>query len=354
MRTLLATLSAGCLLSAGCYDPTPPPPRASVPPPGTYTLLRGDPEKPLPLPQNDAPPSPLPYNDPPLVNQAAPEQGAFVDAYQHVGSPRITLFVNRSLQGQIVQTDQGGPVAGVEHVQTTNGPVKIERNSTGLDPWGRPVTQSDRRFEASGASEIHDRTEVFLAPGEYDEASAKRIDYEAIESVMTDWIAAGGKVTMISPRLSEAQINGLRSGDRNVLHELSKDNQIDILIQVQAKPTRQTPQGLGIRLIGEAINTQGGESIGRAFVDVPPPLEKTTINDYTRFLARKLMSDMTLTWHNPRPAPADQAPPSPPSSTPQSPPPASTPPMVAPTPVPGALQPSTQPLSPPATTQPIG
>ena len=374
MRTMLASLkiglTAGCLLSAGCYDPTPPPPRASVPPPGTYTQLSGNYEKPLPAAQGamqDEPSRP-PFDDVPLVSQPAPEEGAFVDAYQHVGRPRITLYVNRSLQGQTVPTNPGGPVAGVEHVQTTDGPVTIDRSSTTIDPWGRPIESSSRKFQASGASEIHDRTEVYLSPGEYDEASARRIDYDAIENVMTDWMAAGGKTTLLSPHLTEAQNTGVRSGDRNVLRELGKDLGVDVLIHVQARPTSQTALGLQVRLIAEAINTQGGESIGRAFVDVPPPLEKTKINDYTRFLARKLMYDMTRTWSNPRPAsplqPDQGTPQSAPSAIPQNspdqtPPASLQPPSMppgAPTPmsVPAPLLPSTQPLSPPASTQPVG
>jgi hypothetical protein len=86
--------------------------------------------------------------------------------------------------------------------------------------------------------------------------------------------------------------------------ELVEQLQADVLIQVQARPTRQTRYGLEVRLIAEALNTRGGQSIGRAVVDIPPPLEKTTINKYTRFVARKLMDDMTGTWNNAPVAPA--------------------------------------------------
>jgi len=59
-----------------------------------------------------------------------------------------------------------------------------------------------------------------------------------------------------------------------------------------------------MRLLAEALNTRGGQLIGRAVVDVPSPLKKTTINKYTRFVARKLMDDMTATWNNTPLAPA--------------------------------------------------
>jgi hypothetical protein len=62
-----------------------------------------------------------------------------------------------------------------------------------------------------------------------------------------------------------------------------------------------------VRLIAEAFNIEGGDSIGRAVVDVPPPLEKRQLNKYTRYIARKLMDDMTYAWSTAGPAgPAPQ------------------------------------------------
>jgi hypothetical protein len=55
-------------------------------------------------------------------------------------------------------------------------------------------------------------------------------------------------------------------------------------------------------MLVEALNVKGGERIASAWVDVPPPLEKTTINRYTRFLARKLMDGMLGAWSAPPPA----------------------------------------------------
>ncbi|MBC7785678.1 MAG: hypothetical protein H7144_17755 [Burkholderiales bacterium] len=298
-------------IAAGCQDHTPPPPRASVPPVGMYNdEVRVVPGKPLPPPE--MPHYQPPFTDEPLITQVPPEQAVFVDAYAQVGRPRISLFVNRSLEGQIIPTNAGGRVAGVQNTRETDGAIKMESTRGRVDQWGRPIDERTDRFETQGPARVTDRTEVYLAPGQYDEVAAKRVDYDAIENILTDWLAAGGKVSMISAKLSEAQIKDLQKGRRNVLNELSKDNQVDVLIQVQAHATRQTERGLEVRLVAEAINTQGGESIGRAVVDLPPPLEKRAINEYTRFLARKLMYDMSRTWSNPAPAPrtgASQAPP---------------------------------------------
>src|SRR5206468_11140506 len=70
----------------------------------------------------------------------------------------------------------------------------------------------------------------------------------------------------------------------------------------QAHPTRQAVDApMNIRVIVEAMNTRGGQSLGRAVVDIPPPLDKPQINRFTRYLARKLMDDMTAAWLAPPP-----------------------------------------------------
>jgi hypothetical protein len=305
---------AGLVLS-GCRDQTPPPPRAEMPPVGTYTNVRGGAPKPLPG-QGDPRLPPPPFDDVPLVNQETPEQARFVQTYAAVGSPRVSLFVNRTFEGKIVPTTEDRLVEGRVVTRESTGGVKTETRRGRLDRYGREVDENVDKFESTGPAKIVDRDEKYLAAGEYDDVAARRIDYDAIENVMTDWIAAGGRVTMVSPRLTEAQRRKLEAGEGNALRDLGKEN-TDVLIQVQAKPTRQTSAGLEVRLIAEAINTNGGESLGRAFVDVPPPLDKPVLNDSTRFLARKLMADMTATWQAPRPPQREGAAPNEPPKEPR-------------------------------------
>jgi hypothetical protein len=218
-------------------------------------LREREPMRPLPPPRYEDPAAQPPFEDVPLVSQRPPEQRMFVEAYRGVGSPRISLFVNRSLEGAGMARGNGD----------------------------------------------------YLRPGEYDEVEARSIDYQAIETIMTDWIASNGQVTVISPtmvrqRLGDQQVKELQEGRPQALREVAEQLETDVLIQVQARPTKQTQRGLEVRIIAEALNTRGGESIGRAVVDVPPPLEKTQINEYTRFLARKLMDDMSENWRSAPPA----------------------------------------------------
>jgi hypothetical protein len=244
----IVILGSVVMVSAGCQTP-PPPPRASIPPVGTYTHDGQPVIKPLPEQGYQDAFLPAGFDDGPLLTQPVPEQAAFVQAYRQVGGPRVALFVNRTTDGQpIVNESQNPPI--------------------------------------------------------------DRIDYDAVENVLTDWLAAGGKVVMVSPKLTESQARDLtQAGKQNVLQALSRESGIDVLVHVQAKLTRHYGNQTGVRLLAESVNTQGGESLARAFIDMPPVMDKPIINERTRFLARKLMADMTGTWQNmPAPAPTTSTP----------------------------------------------
>jgi hypothetical protein len=314
---ILGLLGTGAFV--GCIDNSPPPARVPVPSPANrdYPITRHDDGmKPLPPPPDDyqtsAGPA-QPFYDAPLVSQQVPEQPAFVDAYRKVGSPRIVLFVNRTLEGKIV------PLT-TEKTRTT-----VERTRTYPDSYSPYHTTETRTTK-----------DTYLRPGQYDDVNAKSLDYEAVENIMTDWLACSGQVTVVSPtmarqRLSDQQVKELQEGRPQTMSELVQQLGGDIFVQVQAHPTKQTQQGLEVRIIAEAINVKGGESVARAVVDVPPPLGKTQINYYTRFLARKLMDGMLNAWSAPPPPPppappAAAAPPAPPAA-PAPPPPVPPPPQ---------------------------
>lgn len=190
--------------------------------------------KPLP-PQEQGDLPPPPFDDVPLVSQEAPETSRFLDAYEKVGHPRILVWVSR------------GP----------------------------------REY--------------------YDEAAARGIDYAAMENILTDWLSAGGRVAVIAPEaarqvLSAQQVQDLNDTRPANTQEVGDKLRADVLVLIRAEPTRQAGGAPAVRIVADASNIKGAESIGRAVVDVPPPLDKPQINKYTRFVARKLMSDMTGSW----------------------------------------------------------
>jgi hypothetical protein len=111
------------------------------------------------------------------------------------------------------------------------------------------------------------------------------VDYAAVETLLADWFSANGNVTLLSPPPARAATTGP-----------ANEPEADVLVRTQINPTNLGKDAGEARIITEAVNTRGGESIGRAVVDVPTPLEKKRLSEATRFIARKLMNDMTESW----------------------------------------------------------
>lgn len=296
-------VAAGSAL-VGCSTP-PPPPRVPVPrSPDEASVKTYEPLRPLRgETASEAIPPPA-FEDVPLITQGTPEEPAFVDAYAKVGRPRLVVFVNRTVEGQIIPVNDRTVLSGEERRLETRGNVDIQ-SSRSTDVYGRGrdrTIESTGSLKSDGPSSVTDTFEKYLVPGEYDETQAKSIDYQAIELALADTLAANGKVTLVSPmmarqRLSDEEVKELQDGRPQVLREIAEKLDADVLIQVQAKPTKQTSNGLGIRVLVEAINTRGGESVARSYVDIDPPLDKPTINRYTRFLARKVMYNLSGSWN---------------------------------------------------------
>ena len=312
IMTLAVALAAGTAAVAGgpgCSkrrDPEPMPRSRVVERPPPVPLRERDERKPLPDRAQGSQVPPPPFDDVPLVSQQPPEQRAFVEAYEAVGRPRILVFVNRTLEGEIVPVNPEDPYVSVERSRTSRGDVRLEnRDTRRRDDFyrGRDDRDTESSYESRGPAEVRDRVDVYLRPGEYDEVEARALDYEAMENILADWLASDGRVEIVSPvmarqRLTDEQVKDLQEGRPRAMGEIAKQLDADVLIQLQARPTRQTPRGLEVRVIGEAINVgRGGQSIARAVVEVPPPLDKPQLNKYTRFLARKLMDGMTGSWH---------------------------------------------------------
>jgi hypothetical protein len=116
------------------------------------------------------------------------------------------------------------------------------------------------------------------------------IDYAAVETILSDWLSANGAVSLISPRVAT-----VTPAEPTTRPTPSPESDADILVRVQIHPGRSEVKEA--RLITEAVNTRGGDSLARAVVDVPAPLEKERLNEATRFVARKLMDEMTESWN---------------------------------------------------------
>jgi hypothetical protein len=306
----------------GCAGSTPPEPQnlpvPALPPSqsqGSRIIYPADAVK--PLPQDSQEPPPPAFDDPPLVDQQLPEESWFVSAYNGVGRPRIAIFVNRTLDGAVIG-EGAQPVARTETVRTATTGVDVQSSGavvSGNYYSAQGVGASDS-FKTNGAGEYHETTSVYLQPGQYDDASLSALDYTEIESLLSGWMQAGGQVTLISPdylrsHLSADQLSDLQAGKASGLDQVGKSTGADVLIQVQAHPAKRGDQFI-VLLVGEAINVQGGELLANASVEMPTPVDRASLNNYTRFLTRKLMHGMVGTWTSaPPPAQAPQAAPPP-------------------------------------------
>lgn len=101
----------------------------------------------------------------------------------------------------------------------------------------------------------------------------------AVALVFADWMRCDGAVTMVTAR-----------GDRA---------QPDVVIELVINGEGDRP---AVNMSARASNARDNVLLGQAMVDMPKPTDRGGINRYTRFLARKLMSDMTRSWANLPPA----------------------------------------------------
>lgn len=190
------------------------------------------------------------------ANAMAGEE-AYVAAYQNRRSPRMMVFVNRTLQGDAV------PKAELDTMISEGRVINVTRQ---------------------------------------DEIAASRSDYEMIELSIIDYLDAGGRVTikdsdMVRAKMDREKVLRIENGDPAAIRLLNTELQTDVLIQVKATPTRhaQWPQG-AVRLLAKAMSTTDGRILATAFVDMPLPMSKTNINVFTRYLSEKMMAKMTAVW----------------------------------------------------------
>ena len=317
MKLAIITAAAvvASTLAVGCSR-TRPLDADPVPPAEAARRLEPTAQKPLPADARDDS-DPRCYSDPPLRNASPPpEAGPFVAAYNAVGRPKIVVYVNRTLEGAVVPTAQERVLSGRRRVVESSGPVDASRtrstdryDDSGDRYGGRSrggSSEFEERFESDGPARLEDRTEIYLPAGEYDEIAAKRVDYAGLENALADALGVRGEVTILSPsvvrqRLGEGELAALQQGRPAVLGDLKERLGADVLVQVQARPTAQTDQGLVLAIVAEAMNTGDAQSIGRANATFDGPMSAARLDAVSRHLSRGLMDDMTGSWLGPVP-----------------------------------------------------
>jgi hypothetical protein len=179
----------------------------------------------------------------------------FVRAYTTRRSPRMMIFVNRTILGD---------------------PLSAEG-------FERLVRQGDQ-----------------IAPGGIVGAA----DYQMIEAALVQYFDNSGRVRVqdsdaARSKLTREQVLRIENGDPAANRLLASELQAEVLVQVTARPTTQASVGGAIRLVAKAVGTTDARNLGTAFVDMQLPMSKTNINLYTRYLAEELMGQMATKWSLP-------------------------------------------------------
>jgi hypothetical protein len=261
MKTLLLTAVAAVALSIasmGCQQ-EPVVPRSAIPAPDNQAAYQPVPQQ-KPLPPEATGEYPGGPNGPvlPVTHQPLPEEDNFVKGYQAARSPRIMVFVNRTIQGDVLPPD--------------NLAALVQQ------PNGQP------------------------ANGKYDNIGASRTDYEALELSLLNFMSAPGvdirDSALLRSKLGREQTLRLENNDRSVLPLLEQELQTDILIQVSATPTSHASSGQAVRMLAKAIRTTDARVLASDYQDLPLPLTKTVINVFTRRVAENLMVGMANVWGN--------------------------------------------------------
>jgi hypothetical protein len=236
----------------GCEHPTVQ--RVAIPAPNETQAYVPVPA-PKPLPPEATGEYPGGPNGPPvaIVRQPLPEEPNFVRSYQAARSPRIMVFVNRTIQGELLPHDV--------LAQATAG-----------------------------------------ASGKYDSIGASRTDYEAIELSLLNYLSAPGvdvrDSDVLRAKMNREEVLRLENNDRSVVPLIKSEFQTDILIQVAATPTSHASAGQAVRMLAKAIRTTDARVMASDYQDLPLPMTKTVINEFTRQIARNLMAQMANVWGN--------------------------------------------------------
>ena len=328
MFTAAAALAASVLV--GCNDT--PVQRVAVPgpeDPGAY--------RPLPAPK-PLPPAgfigsevqPMPQPMPGTMVQpgpggpagvsalpSIPNEDAFVAAYAK-RSPRMMVFVNRTIQGDPLPKDGLEEVIRVEKTQSATGAVSVANNnsvvgsnqSTSAGFGGSSASSGNinrtnaSSFTSGGPAQYTQSTSVKKAADKYDIFGATSDDYQMIESSIVQYFDNSGKVRIqdsdaARAKLSREQVLRIENGDPAANRLLATELQADVLVRITAKPTTQASGGAAVRLIAKAVATTDARNLGSATVDMPLPMSKTNINVYTRYLTSEMMRQMAQKWSLP-------------------------------------------------------
>lgn len=134
-------------------------------------------------------------------------------------------------------------------------------------------------------------------------------DYETLERVVRDALAAEGQVAIVPPsaarQLNEQQLRGVASGDVKAIADAGNLLHADVVVQVRVAPSSAEREET--QITATARNARDGQQIATAAAPIPPPPQRRQIDFAGRLLGERLVDELAGAWDNLSRIPPDAA-----------------------------------------------
>ena len=261
---------------------------------------------------------------PPRVPVPSETDGSPYGTYQHDEVKPLPPSATQQLKEQSSQSQVSEPVVGIPPAPSGPPPIS-QRYIEAYDGVGRPrmMVLIDRPAEMPRS----------LVAG----------DYDLLERVVRETLAARGQVMVVAPQtvrenIDAQQTTDINAGRADALADAGAKLRADVAVQVRLAP----PSGAAgdTQITATARNTRDSQQIATAATALRPNPQRRDLDFAGRLLAERLVDELATAWERLEKQPAPTT--APPSTTPPSAaPPSATPPSA--TPPRDATQPSTQP-----------
>ena len=244
-------------------------------------------------------------------NPSIQNEDAFVAIYAKHNA-RMMIFVNRTLKGDPIPTAQLQEISRVERTQSATGAVAVTNTNTvtgsgqsassGFGGSSASTNNINRNtsssFTSGGPAQYSASTSVMTAPDTFGLTGA---DYQAVEMSITQYFNNSGKVDVrdseaARAKLDREQVLRIENGDSAANRLLATEHLADVIVHITASPTTQSAYGRAVRLNAKAVGTTDGRLLGVCSLDLPLPLTRPIINDFTRHMTEELMKQMAIKW----------------------------------------------------------
>ena len=298
MRTnsvLLTILTVGLLSAgAGCEDQAKYIKNEPIPEPQQTAAATAAPPPPAPTTVAAPGAKPLPPREPTADEKWLAFQEKFVELYRKNNKPRMAVMVRPLDAGRKTTVVDVVP----EHTtieQEGQAVTIIERNRRG---------RRRRQIDVTGGA-ARRTDDIGYQPREVDyidEKDTRAIDYEMMITALVDFLECDGEVNIIDTEMVDAVVDretALRAdrNDKQALSLIKTKLGADIAVIENVQTSSQA--GISTRMVCKAVRTDDARVIGRAYVDLREPLTKRNLRKFSRYLAFKLMEDMTKRWEKP-------------------------------------------------------